>query len=76
MKTIFRRWLDKSKRRIQRRLDKTKNTTTFRPRFRVNRIEYEISQRTAPSAAAALAPFMGWCSSWVWPTPLIGVYAY
>ena len=44
MKTIFRRWLDKSKCRIQRRLDKTKNTTTFRPRFRVNRIEYEISQ--------------------------------
>lgn len=45
MKIIFRRWLDKCKRRIQRRLDKTKNTMTFRPRCRVSKIEYEVSQR-------------------------------
>jgi hypothetical protein len=45
VKTIFRRWLDKFKRRIRRRLDKTKNTMTFKPQFRVNRIEYEVSQR-------------------------------
>ena len=45
MKTIFRRWLDKCKRRIRRRLDKTKNTMKFRHRFKVSRIEYEVSQR-------------------------------
>ena len=45
MKIIFRRWLDKSKRRILRRLDKTKDTMTFKPQFRVGKIEYQVSQR-------------------------------
>jgi hypothetical protein len=45
VKTIFRRWLDNCKRRILRRLDKTRDTMTFRPQFRVGKIEYEVSQR-------------------------------
>ena len=45
MKVIFRRWLDKCKRRILGRLDKTKNTRTFRTQFRVGKIHYEVSQR-------------------------------
>jgi hypothetical protein len=45
VKTIFRRWLDKCKRRILRRLDKSKDTMTFRPQFRVGKIQYEVSQR-------------------------------
>jgi hypothetical protein len=45
VKTIFRRWLDKSKRRILRRLDKSKDTMTFKPQFRVGKIQYEVSQR-------------------------------
>jgi Transposase DDE domain group 1 len=45
VKIIFRRWLDKCKRRILRRLDKSKDTMTFRPQFRVGKIQYEVSQR-------------------------------
>lgn len=45
MKTIFRRWLDKCKRRILKRLKKTRGRLTFRPQFRVGKLEYEVSQR-------------------------------
>ncbi len=41
MKVIFRRWLDKSKRRILRRLDKTKDTMAFKPQFLRRNIQYE-----------------------------------
>ncbi len=44
MKVIFRRWLDKSKRRILRRLKKTKGMT-FRPQFKLSNIEYQVSHR-------------------------------
>jgi hypothetical protein len=46
VKKIIRRLLDKFKRRITRRLDKTKDTMTFEPQFTASNIHYEISDRT------------------------------
>jgi hypothetical protein len=43
---IFRRWLDKCKRRITRRLDKSNDTMTFEPQFGARNIHYEVSERT------------------------------
>ncbi len=45
MKKIFRRWFDKFKRRITRRLDKSKDTMTFEPQFSASNIHYEVSDR-------------------------------
>ena len=45
MKNIFRRWFEKCKRRIGRRLDKTKDTMTFTPQFTASNIHYEVSRR-------------------------------
>ncbi len=45
MKGIFRRWFDKCKRRIARRLDKTKDTMTFEPQFGASNIHYDVSHR-------------------------------
>ena len=45
MKTIFRRWYDKCKRRIMSRLDKTKDTMTFEPQLGASNIKYEVSNR-------------------------------
>ena len=45
MKTIFRRWFDKCKRRITIRLDKTKDTMTFKPEFSASNIDYEVPGR-------------------------------
>jgi Transposase DDE domain group 1 len=42
---IFRRWLDKCKGRIKRRLDKTKDTMTFEPQFSARNIHYEVCER-------------------------------
>jgi hypothetical protein len=42
---ILRRWFDKCKRRILSRLEKTKGRLTFKPHFRVGKLEYEVSQR-------------------------------
>jgi hypothetical protein len=44
--SIFRRWLDRCKRRIMKRLDQTKDTMTFEPEFAASNIHYEISART------------------------------
>ena len=46
MKIIFRRWFDKCKSRIQRRLDKSKDTMTFEPQFATDTIRYEVSSKT------------------------------
>jgi Transposase DDE domain group 1 len=46
VKTIFRRWFDKCKRRIARRLDKSKDTMTFEPQFSARNIDYEVSSKT------------------------------
>ena len=45
MKIIFRRWFDKCKRRIARRLDKSKDSMTFEPQFSASNIHYEVSDR-------------------------------
>jgi hypothetical protein len=42
---IFRRWLDKCKGRIKRRLDKSKDTMTFKPQFSARNIHYEVCDR-------------------------------
>ncbi len=46
MKIIFRRWLDKCKGRITRRLDKSNDTMTFEPQFSARNIQYEVSSKT------------------------------
>jgi hypothetical protein len=46
VKFILRRWFDKFKRRITKRLDKSKDTMTFRPEFSARNIHYEVSERT------------------------------
>jgi len=45
VKKIFQRWSDKCKRRIARRLDKTKDTMTFEPQFSARNIHYDVSDR-------------------------------
>jgi hypothetical protein len=45
VKIIFRRWFDKCKRRIARRLDKGKDTMTFEPQFGASNIQYEVSSK-------------------------------
>jgi hypothetical protein len=42
---IFRRWYDKFKDRIVRRLDKSNDTMTFEPQFTASNIHYEVSDR-------------------------------
>lgn len=45
MKIIFRRWFQKGKSRIARRLDKSKDTMTFKPQFSASNIQYDFSER-------------------------------
>lgn len=45
MKSIFRRWFANGKRRIATRLDKSKDTLTFRPSFAASNIHYEVSDK-------------------------------
>jgi hypothetical protein len=45
VKIIFRRWFDKFKRRINKRLDKSHDTITFWPDFAASNIDYEVSDR-------------------------------
>jgi Transposase DDE domain group 1 len=42
---IFPRWFTKGKNRIERRLDKSKDTMTFRPMFDGSDIQYEVSDK-------------------------------
>jgi hypothetical protein len=46
VKSIFRRWFNKGKARITRRLDKSKDTMTFEPQFKASNIHYEASSKT------------------------------
>ena len=46
MSSIFRRWFDKGKSRIQRRLDQRNDSLVVRPAFTANTIHYEFSERT------------------------------
>jgi len=43
---IFRRWFAKGKSRIERRLDKSRDTLTFQPQFAASNIHYEVSGKT------------------------------
>jgi len=43
---IFSRWYANGKKRMQRRLDKSRDTMTFRPMFSASNIQYEVSDRT------------------------------
>jgi hypothetical protein len=43
---IFRRWLDRCKRRITKRLDQSKDTITFEPQFTASNIHYEVSAKS------------------------------
>jgi hypothetical protein len=43
---IFRHWFAKCKKRINRRLDKTRDTITFQPRLTASNIHYELSGKT------------------------------
>jgi hypothetical protein len=43
---IFRHWFAKCKKRIERRLDKTRDTLTFQPQLTANNIHYEVSDKT------------------------------
>ena len=45
MKRIFRRWFNKFKSRIERRLDKKKHTASSRPAFTARNIDYDVSYR-------------------------------
>jgi hypothetical protein len=45
VKKIFQRWFDKCKRRIARRLDKSKDTMTFEPQFSASNIQYDFADR-------------------------------
>ena len=45
MKPIFRTWFRTRKSRIERRLDKTHDTATYRPMFSARPIDYDVSQR-------------------------------
>ncbi len=46
MNPIFRRWLDKHKGRIERRLDKSRDTLTFRPVIAASNIHYQVADKT------------------------------
>jgi hypothetical protein len=43
---IFHRWFQKRKNRIQRRLDKSRDTLTFQPYLAARNIHYEFSDKT------------------------------
>ncbi len=46
MKYSFRRWFENGKRRITRRLDKTKDTLTFKPALTASNIHYDFADKT------------------------------
>jgi hypothetical protein len=46
VKYIFRRWFQKGKSRIERRLDKSRDTLRFEPMISARNIHYEVSDKT------------------------------
>jgi hypothetical protein len=54
VKEIFRRWYEKFKGRITRRLDKTNDTMTFEPQFSASNIHYEVSDRIGAIACGGI----------------------
>lgn len=57
MKTIFRFWLRKCKSRIERRLDKNRDTITFQPQFTASNIHYEVSDKVSAINCGGIGVF-------------------
>ena len=57
MKTIFRLWLRKCKSRIERRLDKKRDTITFQPQFAASNIHYEVSAKVSAINCGGIGVF-------------------
>ena len=57
MKAIFRLWLRKCKSRIERRLDKNKDTITFQPQFAASNIHYEVSAKVSAINCGGIGVF-------------------
>jgi hypothetical protein len=57
VKTIFRFWLRKCKSRIERRLDKNRDTITFQPQFTASNIHYEVSAKVSAINCGGIGVF-------------------
>ena len=57
MKAIFRLWLRKCKSRIERRLDKSRDTITFQPQFAASNIHYEVSAKVSAINCGGIGVF-------------------
>jgi hypothetical protein len=57
VKTIFRLWLRKCKSRIERRLDKNRDTITFQPQFAASNIHYEVSAKVSAINCGGIGVF-------------------
>jgi Transposase DDE domain group 1 len=57
VKTIFRFWLRKCKSRIERRLDKNRDTITFQPQFTASNIHYEVSDKVSAINCGGIGVF-------------------
>jgi hypothetical protein len=57
VKTIFRLWLRKCKSRIERRLDKYRDTITFQPEFAASNIHYEVSAKVSAINCGGIGVF-------------------
>ena len=57
MNSIFRRWLDRCKRRIMKRLDHTRDTMTFEPQFAASNIHYEVSAKTGAISCGGIGAY-------------------
>jgi hypothetical protein len=57
VKAIFRLWLRKCKSRIERRLDKNRDTITFQPQFAASNIHYEVSAKVSAINCGGIGVF-------------------
>jgi hypothetical protein len=57
VKTIFRLWLRKCKSRIERRLDKNRDTITYQPQFAASNIHYEVSAKVSAINCGGIGVF-------------------
>jgi hypothetical protein len=57
VKLIIRRWLAKGKNRIQRRLDKSRDTITSQPQFAAHNIDYDVSDKTRAITCGGIGVF-------------------
>jgi Transposase DDE domain group 1 len=57
VKAIFQDWFRKCKSRIERRLDKSKDTITFQPQFAARNIHYEVSAKVSAINCGGIGVF-------------------